>query len=70
MAKKIRKRKGLDKVLDLPQEETVPEEASSLSARERTAFMAELSHKLDLDGDLVLILDPSSLGYKDLSDGA
>ena len=32
--------------------------------------MAESYHELDPDGDLVLILDPSSLGYRSVEDDA
>ena len=66
MAKKSKQRKGIEGETNLPQEDTVTGQASSSSAWERAAFTVEPNHELDPDGDLILILNPSSLGYKNI----
>ena len=66
MANKNKQRKGLEGKTILPQEDTVTGQAFSLSEWERAPFMVEPNHELDPDGDLVLILNPSSLGYENV----
>ena len=63
MPPKAKDQEGLDIVTRLSQKDTVTGEASSSSAWEGAAFPVEPNHELDPDGDLVLILDPSSIGY-------
>lgn len=61
MAKRIKQRKGLDRKSNLSQEDPVTGQASSW---DEASFLVEPNHDLDPDGDLVLILNPSSFGYK------
>ncbi|KAL8837874.1 MAG: hypothetical protein Q9170_002349 [Blastenia crenularia] len=56
MGKKLKQRKELDGKTNRAQEDISAEGA---------AFLEEPNHELDPDGDLVLILDSSSVGYKD-----
>ena len=64
MSKKSKQRKGHHTKTKLLEEDTVTEQASPSSTWERAAFIVEPYHELDPDGDLVLILDSSSLGSK------
>ena len=69
MAKRIKQRKGLDRQANRLQEDVVMEQASPSSAWDAAAFFIEPNHELDPDGDLVLILNPSSFGYKNAVHG-
>ena len=61
MAKTIKQRKRLDRKSNLSQENPVTEQASSW---DEAAFLMKSNHDLDPDGDLVLILNLFSFGYK------
>ena len=64
MPKKLKQKKELRTRASLSQNDTVTGEASSSSAQGGAAFLVEPEHELDPDGDLVLILYPSSIGYR------
>ena len=56
----------LERKIVLPQEDIITGHAFSSLEWERAAFTMEPNHELDLDGDFLLILNPSSLGYKNV----
>ena len=65
MGNKHKQRKEL-KRKDLPQEDLITREACLSFELERATFMMEPYHELDPDGDILLILNPCSLGYKNV----
>ena len=59
MKNKLKKGRGTR--TNMPEEDTLTGQVSLSSIGERAAFIMEPYHELDPDGDLVLVLDSSSL---------